>query len=197
MIVGITGGIGSGKTLVASYFSQLGLAVYHSDAMAKKLMLSENIRSQVIHIFGEKAYNKQGLNRSLIAEIIFRDKKKRKQLNDIVHPAVYKDFNNWKTSLDHRLNKLIIKEAAILFESGGHKYCDWVIAILAKKSIRIQRIMDRDGITREQVLARMNTQWSQKKLKALSNQVIVNNKTVEDLQTKVEKAYEELKETTI
>ena len=192
IIVGLTGGIGSGKTLVSHYFSELGVPVYHSDSIAKELMLSESIRPQVIRIFGNEAYNKQGLNRLLIAQVIFSDKKKRNQLSNLIHPVVYQNFNDWKSELKSQTGKLIIKEAAILFESGSHKQCDYVIVILAKKAIRIQRAMERDGTTKKQILARMSTQWSQKKLKALSDKTIVNNGTPEELRKKVENTFQEL-----
>ena len=193
MIVGLTGGIGSGKTLVAQYFSQLGVPVYHSDTRAKALMLLESVRPQLIHIFGKEVYNKKELNRSLVAQVIFEDQRKRKELSDLIHPIVFQDFNNWKSKLSPRPNNLIIIEAAILFESGSYKRCDYVIAVLAKKAIRTQRALERDGTTKEQILARIRAQWSQKKIKVLSDKLIINNATPEELRSKVEKVFQELK----
>ena len=157
-IAGITGGIGSGKTTAAKFFEELGVPVYNSDTRAK-LIQNENseVKVKIIEAFGDEAYNQSGLNRVYIAKQVFNNNEKLKQLNQIVHPAVFNDFEEWKKQ---QTSKIIMKEAAILIESGSYKDCDVVISVLMDKEKRIQRIMARDGFTEEQVMARINNQIS-------------------------------------
>ena len=172
-VIGLTGGIGSGKTTIANYFQEMGVPVYIADDGAKRVMQSENIVKQIKTVFGENLFENNILNRAQLAEIVFNDKDKLAQLNAIVHPAVKKDFEEWL--LIHKKNTYVIYEAAILFESGRYKECDVVITVTAPKEIRIQRVLKRDNTTREHVLSRMEMQWDDEKRISGSNFVINND----------------------
>ncbi|WP_299835761.1 dephospho-CoA kinase [uncultured Tenacibaculum sp.] len=174
MLVGITGGIGSGKTTVVKLFSQFeNVAVYYADIEAKKLMnTSLEIRKNLISEFSEEVYNKEGLNRPFLAKIVFENKEKLKILNSIVHPEVHKHLQNFIKENKNR--DYILYENAILFENGSHKMCDVIITVTAPKEIRIQRVIERDKVAREAVLHRMNNQWPEVKKTIQSNYIIEN-----------------------
>ncbi len=174
MLVGITGGIGSGKTTVVKLFSQFeNVAVYYADIEAKKLMnTSLEIRKNLIAEFSEEVYNKEGLNRPFLAKIVFENKEKLKILNSIVHPEVHKHLQNFIKENKNR--DYILYENAILFENGSHKMCDVIITVTAPKEIRIQRVIERDKVAREEVLHRMNNQWAEVKKTIQSNYIIEN-----------------------
>ena len=173
--IGITGGIGSGKTTVASVFEQLGIPVYHADYWAKEIMNTEPlVIERLKELFGKDIYDSNGKsNRKRIAEIVFSDKNKLNELNSVIHPAVWLHGENWLKQ--HEDKPYILKEAAILFESGGNKGVDKVIMVSAPKEIRLQRVMKRDNVTHEEVEARMANQWPDEKKIALSDFVIVND----------------------
>ena len=172
-VIGLTGGIGSGKTTIANYFNEMGLPLYIADDEAKKVMQSENIIAQIKNTFGDSIFENEILNRAKLAEIVFNDAAQLEKLNAIVHPAVKKDFEVW---LDEKKNfKYVIYEAAILFESGRYKDCDVIITVVAPEELRIERVVKRDNTTREQVLSRMKMQWSDEKRISLSNFVINNS----------------------
>lgn len=172
-IVGLTGGIGSGKTTIAHFFKDLGIPVYVADVEAKRLMNSDSeLIKKMKMLFGNEAYTKEHqLNRKYIADIVFTDKEKLSQLNAIVHPIVNQDFNTWIAT---HLAPYVIKEAAILFENGGYKQCDYTILVTAPRNLRIERVMRRDKATQTEVVSRINMQWSDAKKATLAD-VVLNN----------------------
>lgn len=170
IVVGLTGGIGSGKTTVANFFRELGVPVYIADDAGKRLMLtSEDIKKAVIELFGEKAYPTDAPDRNYIASQVFNDSAKLEALNRIIHPAVAADFQEW---LSRQQAPYIIYEAAILFESGGHKKCDFTILVTAPHEEKLKRLQARDNSKIEEIEARMANQWSdEKKLKLADFQI--------------------------
>lgn len=182
IIVGLTGGIGSGKTTVANFFKELNVPVYIADEQAKRLMnTSKVLRRKIIKLFGDEAYENDELNRSYIASKIFRDKSLLEQMNAIVHPKVRKHFSRWLTKQD---KPYIIKEAAILFEIDSSKEYDFIITVIADEDIRVDRIMKRDNTSRQKIKAIMDNQWEDSIKKELSDFVIENN-TLEDTKKQV------------
>ena len=171
-IAGITGGIGSGKTTAAKFFEELGVPVYNSDTRAK-IIQNENseVKVKIIEVFGDEAYNESGLNRDYIAKQVFNNNEKLKQLNQIVHPAVFNDFEEWKKK---QTSKIIMKEAAILIESGSYKDCDAIITVTSPLEERINRVMKRDNTSRESILHRINNQWTDEQRISKSDYVISN-----------------------
>lgn len=172
-VIGLTGGIGSGKTTIANYFASMGIPVYIADDEAKKVMQSENIVQQIKTTFGDSIFENEILNRAKLAEIVFNNADKLAQLNAIVHPAVKSDFELWLQ--ENKNHDYVIYEAAILFESGRYKECEVIITVTAPEEIRIERVVKRDNTTREQVLSRMKMQWNDEKRISLSNFVINNS----------------------
>ncbi|MGV1012375.1 MAG: dephospho-CoA kinase [Flavobacterium sp.] len=173
MIIGLTGGIGSGKTTVANYLLSKGIPVYISDVEAKKVMAFPEIISQITAVFGAEVLGENNtLNRDKLASIVFNHPDKLKQLNAIVHPAVKKHFEQWVGN--NKNFPYLVKEAAILFESGSYKDCDAVITVSAPLETRIARVIERDGTTREKVLQRINNQISDDERIAKSQYVITN-----------------------
>ncbi len=181
-IVGLTGGIGSGKSTVANMFQDLGIAVYIADNEAKKLMNEDEIvKQKIIELLGSDAYVDDQLNRPYIASIVFNDSSKLEQLNAIVHPAVAKHFDIWKNSQD---GNYVIKEVAILFENGGHKHCDFTILVSAPLEERIKRVLKRDETTREQIRSRVNNQWDDVQKIPLAD-FVINNMDLEQTKNQV------------
>ncbi|WP_378187221.1 dephospho-CoA kinase [Aquimarina sp. W85] len=171
-IVGLTGGIGSGKSTVAKMFENLGVPVYIADIEAKKIMHKDaSVKHQVISLLGVNAYLDDSLNTGYIASKVFENKELLTKLNAIVHPAVALDFENWKKK---QKTNYIIKEVAILFEKGAQKDCDYTILVTAPKKLRIQRILDRDRTTVEEIEQRMNNQWEDSKKIPLADFIITN-----------------------
>ncbi|MFD2726401.1 dephospho-CoA kinase [Hyunsoonleella rubra] len=171
-IVGLTGGIGSGKTTVAKAFEALGIPVYIADEEAKKLMhRSKVIKRKLIALFGENAYVDGKLNRPFLAEIIFNDKAILQKMNAIVHPKVKRHFEKWVAKQNA---PYVIKEVAILFESEGDKQMDFVITVTAPISLRIERLLNRDNSSKEKIESIMKNQWPDDKKIALSDFVISN-----------------------
>jgi dephospho-CoA kinase len=171
--IGITGGIGSGKSTVAHVFEILGIPVYYADKEAKRLMNEDpEIRRQLIQHFGQDAYADNILNRRFIAEIVFKDKQKLELLNSIVHPLTISKAEEW---MRQHNTPYVIKEAALIFESGSHLGLDFVIGVSAPLNVRIQRTMKRDGVSREEVLARMKNQIQESIKMRLSDFVIRND----------------------
>ena len=172
MRVGLTGGIGSGKTTVAAFFRQLGVPVYNSDQRARELMEGDDdLRSAISNLLGPEAYGDSGLNRGYIASRVFRDKDLLEQLNGLVHPAVQKDFLNWA---GQQKAPYVLQEAAILFENGAYRGFDKMILVTAPRELRIRRVMDRDSVQRESVVARMDNQWETSRKIPLADYVIEN-----------------------
>lgn len=161
--VGLTGGIGSGKSIVSQMFKILNIPVYNSDIRAKALYTeSEDVRQAVIELFGEEAYQTDGkLNRNFIGQRVFSNSEILQKLNSIIHPAVAEDFERW---ISNQKSPYIIKEAAILFESGANRSMDKIIGVSAPLELRISRVISRDGSTRDQVLARIQKQMAQDEL---------------------------------
>jgi dephospho-CoA kinase len=171
-IIGLTGGIGSGKTTVANHFIAAGIPVYIADDEARKIMQSPEILKKIEKIFGSVIFKNEVLNRQKLAEIVFSNSDKLKQLNTIIHPAVKKHFGNW--ILNHKNSPFVIYEAAILFESGSYKDCDMIITVTAPLEIRIERVIQRDKTTRKNVLKRINMQWTDDQRLGKSDFVIEN-----------------------
>lgn len=173
MVVGLTGGMGSGKTTVANYFKELDIPVYIADNAAKALMnTNAEVKSKVLSLFGDLAYRDNEIDRKYIAGQVFNDQQKLQQLNNIIHPAVFLDFQNWKNK---QKSPYVIYEAAILFETGGYKKCDLVILVTAPLEERIKRLQARDGSSVEEIEARIQYQWSDNEKRKLADFEIVNS----------------------
>lgn len=173
MKVGITGGIGSGKTIVAKVFEQLGVPVYFSDDRAKYLMLNNNLlRESLISLFGYKVIVNGVLNRSYISSKVFSNPKELIKLNDLVHPFVHEDFDVWSAS---QTSNYVLKEAAIIFETGTDKLLDKVVLVESTNHLKLSRIIFRDGITKEQVIERMNKQWPDSQKRTNADYIIQND----------------------
>ena len=171
-IIGLTGGIGSGKTMVAEYIKSFGIPVYIADDEARKLMDRDRVIQAISTAFGKDVLDDGTLNRDKLAKIAFNNPEKLQKLNAIVHPEVKKHFDCWVEK--HKQFPFVVKEAAILFESGSNKDCDAVITITAPLETRLQRVMERDNADRESVLKRMENQWSDEQRIEKSNYVIHN-----------------------
>lgn len=172
-IVGLTGGIGSGKTTVAQMFKDLGVPIYIADLEAKKLMnRSKVIRRKLIQLFGEEAYTDSGLNRPFLADKIFNDADLLQKMNAIVHPKVGAHFKRW---LKKQTAPYVIKEVAILFENDSYNECDFTITVVADTEKRIERLLKRDETTEEKINAIMKNQWSDVDRLALTDFVIRND----------------------
>ena len=190
MIVGLTGGIGSGKTTVAKLFYDLEVPIYVSDIEAKRIMTSDKeVIIAIKKLLGDAAYNELNeLNRNYISEKIFKNKSLLDKMNSIVHPAVAKDFLKW---YEDQNTAYVIKESAILFESGSFKNCDLIITVTAPLEDRINRVVNRDGVTRKQVLHRVMNQLSDEDKIDRSN-FIINNLTIKATQEQVKKINNEI-----
>lgn len=171
-IIGLTGGIGSGKTTIAHHFMAAGVPVFIADDEAKQLMESPEIIEKIKQIFGTTIFENDVLNRKKLAEIVFNNQDQLKLLNEIIHPAVKKHFSEW--ILTQKNSPFIVYETAILFESGNYKNCDQIITVTAPIESRIQRVIERDNTSREHILKRMNAQWSDEERFAKSDFVIEN-----------------------
>ena len=171
--IGLTGGIGSGKTIVAAVFEVLGIPVYYADQEAKRIM-NENaeIKVRLTAEFGENAYINNQLNRSYIASVVFGDKQKLELLNSIVHPITLQDSNIWMQS---QLSPYAMKEAALLFESRGNEHLDYIIGVYAPLQLRLQRVAVRDNVDLQQVHRRMESQMNEEDKMELCDYVIVND----------------------
>jgi len=171
--VGVTGAIGAGKTFVSSIFEKLGFPVFNSDIEAKKCMQSDvYLIEQIKVVFGDKVYENNILQKNILSEIIFNDNDKLKSLNHLIHPVVSKNFINW---CGNQNSDIIIKEAAILFESGSNNILDKIICVSAKEDIRIKRVMSRDKCDKNHVLSIMSKQMTQKEKEKLSDFIIIND----------------------
>lgn len=175
--VGITGGIGSGKTTVCKVFELLGVPVFYADSVAKSIMYTDNeLREQIIRVFGKDSYFVNGdLNRAYISSIVFKDETELQKLNGLVHPAVFRAFDLW---VSEQVNApYVMKEAALLFESGSYKMCDQTILILAPEAIRIARVTERDKISEEDVKLRMKKQWPDAEKQKLADHILRNDES--------------------
>ena len=171
--IGLTGGIGSGKSTVAKVFEVLGIPVYYADDAAKKLMNEdEELKEKIKKEFGESIYKEEKLDRKKLADIVFTSPEKLNLLNALVHPATLKDAEKW---MQEQTSHYCIKEAALIFESGAHEHLDYVIGVTAPAPLRILRTMQRDGITKEEVFARMEKQMDETIKMKLCDFVIQND----------------------
>ncbi|MDR9400691.1 MAG: dephospho-CoA kinase [Psychroflexus sp.] len=187
-IVGITGGIGSGKTFVAELFKKYDVPVYVADMRAKQLMNeNDQLKEDIISFFGEKSYKKNLLDRGFLARQVFADTEKLEKLNCMVHPRVFEDFKLWLKKLPKQ-TPYCLYEAAILFERNRQKECDYTILITAPKAQKINRTIKRDQSTKKAVLERMKHQWSDDKKIPLAD-FVINNINLKDTKTKVEKIH--------
>ncbi len=172
-IIGLTGGIGSGKSTVAHYIASKGIPVYIADAAAKEIMEQPDVMAQIKQIFHQNVMTSEGkLDRKVIGQLVFTSPKLLKKLNAIVHPLVKTHFIEWLQQ--HKTSSFVLKEVAILFESGGNKECDKVILVTAPEAIRIQRTMLRDNTSQEAILNRIQNQLSDAEKIQKSDFVISN-----------------------
>ena len=173
MIVGITGGIGSGKSTVCRIFQSFGIPIYDADKRAKALYVeSDDVKAAVIDLLGEKAYKSDKPYKEYIASQVFGDKSKLEKLNQIIHPAVKKDFEDWYHSKN---TTYVIKEAAIMIESGSYKQCDKLILVTAPKELRIKRVVERDKVSAKEVEKRMSNQMTDDEKRAFCDYEILND----------------------
>jgi dephospho-CoA kinase len=171
--IGLTGGIGSGKSTVAKIFETLGIPVYYADDASKKLMNeNEELKAAIQKNFGSATYTDGKLNRKHLSALVFNDPEKLALLNSIVHPATIKDAEDW---MQTQSSPYAIKEAALIFESGSQENLDKVIGVYAPTVIRINRVMQRDNVTSDEVVSRMNKQIDEKIKMRLCNYIITND----------------------
>jgi dephospho-CoA kinase len=188
-IVGLTGGIGSGKSTLMQWFQKQGVPCFESDAVGRKL-LETDLREAVSEAFGAELYLQTGsLDRKALAEKVFANPAALAKLNQIVHPAVAIAFEDFKKQ--HANAPFVINEAAILFETGGYKNCDVVILVTTPKSDRIERIINRDGSTKAEVIKRMKNQWEDERKRKLADYVIENS-TIKSAQKQAAQILEKL-----
>ena len=171
--IGLTGGIGSGKSTVAKIFEVLNIPVYYADEAAKRLMNeNEILKASIINSFGENTYKDGMLDRGFLAAQVFNSEEKIKALNAIVHPATINDAQEW---FQKQAAPYVIKEAALIFESGTNKGLDYIIGVQSPQQLRMQRARERDHISEKQVLARMSKQMDEEEKLRLCDYVIINN----------------------
>ncbi|MEP7229054.1 MAG: dephospho-CoA kinase [Ginsengibacter sp.] len=171
--IGLTGGIGSGKSTVAGIFEVLGIPVYYSDQASKRLMTeNEELKASIINHFGAEAYSGSILDRKFLAGQVFNNNEKLALLNSLVHPVTIKDAADW---FERQTSPYVLKEAALIFESGSNKYLDFVIGVDAPQALRVQRAMERDRISAQQVEDRMSKQMDESEKMRLCDFVIVND----------------------
>jgi dephospho-CoA kinase len=187
--IGITGGIGSGKSYVSDIIKSMGFPVYHSDESAKSLMESNPVIKEDLQLlFGESIYEKGELNKKKLAELIFELPELREKVNALVHPIVRADFAQWASN---QSKEIVFNEAAILFETGANTNFDATILVIAPEAIRIDRVMKRENCSRELVLKRIQSQWSDEQKSSLANFQIIND-SVSPLLIQVEKVLEKI-----
>lgn len=189
-IIGLTGGIGSGKSTVLALFKALGAVTYVADFEAKKLMNTDlTLKNQIVKLFGEQAYEKGELNRAYISSVVFNNEEKLNALNALVHPKVREDFQHF---IKTQKSDFVIYEAAILFESGSDRFCDYIITVIADFEHKIERIMKRDGISEAQVMERMKNQ-SADDFKIKKSDFVITNNHLEATKNQVLTIFELLK----
>ncbi|HAY3506454.1 dephospho-CoA kinase [Elizabethkingia anophelis] len=185
-IIGLTGGIGSGKTTVARFIEEMGYPVYNSDTRAKDLVNeSADLKSAIIQLLGKQAYDENGLyDRKYVGSVVFSNDELLKQLNAIIHPAVNKDFHDW---LKKQSREIIFKETALLFELKLNLQCDKSLLVTADESIRIKRVMDRDAKTYREVEKVIDNQMPERKKIRLADYIIENNSDMQHLRLNTDK----------
>jgi len=172
-IIGLTGGIGSGKSTIAKEFKNKFIPVYDSDTRAKKLMNSSvELKSKLIESFGPSTYYNGLINKKYVSNLIFNDPIALNKINSIVHPEVFNDFKQWKSKLN---NDYVIYESALVFESGSYKSNDYNILVTSEFNLRVERIIKRDNIKKDDVLLKINNQWADQKKIPLADYVLKNS----------------------
>jgi dephospho-CoA kinase len=176
--IGITGGIGSGKTTVCKVFETLGIPVFYADAVAKSIMVVDALLiSQVTQAFGPLSYFEDGrLNNKHIAGIVFSNPTELAKLNELVHPAVFRAFDKWLETVSTNV-PYVLKEAALLFESESYKMCDKSVLVVAPHQLKLERVKVRDSVTEDQVTARMDKQFSDEEKIKLADFILYNNES--------------------
>lgn len=175
VLIGLTGGIGSGKTTVAHVFETLGIPVYYADTEARRIMNEDaELKDAIIKNFGSTSYKNGELDRAYLSQIVFNDSYKLDVLNSLVHPATIRDADLW---MKNQNSPYVIKEAALLFESGAAGHLDYVIGVYAPSDMRIKRVMERDGVSREEILKRINRQLDENIKMKLCDFVITNDES--------------------
>ncbi len=189
--LGVTGGIGSGKSTVCRMLDVLGARVFYADPVAKRLMQEDDeLRRKIVEAFGEEAYDEDGaLNREHLASVVFADSDRLAELNALVHPRVFEAFGRVKKEAARDGVELLVHEAALIFESGGDAHLDVVAVVDAPEDVRIQRVMQRDGVDEAAVRARMQYQMPAEEKRRRADVVIRNDGTEEELRLQVEALY--------
>ena len=190
--VGLTGGIGSGKTAVSNIISDIGIPVYNSDNRAKWLMNNDKeLQNNIIQLFGDKAYLNNQLNRSYISTIVFDNPTRLNQLNSLVHPRVAIDFKKWV--VENNAAEIVVKEAAILIESDAYKQMDSIVLVVADEKLRINRVSIRDGVQATAIKKRMDSQMSDQMKMKYADHIINNDGSLFELKNKVISVMESIK----
>lgn len=188
--IGITGGIGSGKTTICKIFEQLDVPVYEADHWAKTITNTDTeIKKELFRQFGEDLFNENGLDRNKLAEIIFNNSEALNKVNQIIHPKVIDHFNDWCKQYENK--KYVIQEAAVLFESGFYKLFNKMITISAPVELRIERIRNRNNFTREKIMSIINNQWTDEEREKVADYIIINDEK-QSVMPQVLKIHEEL-----
>ena len=192
-IIGLTGGIGSGKTTVAKFIEEMGFPVYFSDDRAKEIVNDDEVlKNRIKELLGDEAYDENGFyNRKYVSGIVFNDDEMRLQLNALIHPAVKIDFENW---VENQNSEFVFKETALLFELKLNESCYKSVLVTADDNIRIKRVMDRDQKTYREIEAVIDKQMPEKDKIKRADFVIFNNEGIDELKTATEKMMVELKE---
>ena len=191
--VGLTGGIGSGKTTVSNFLLDYGIPVYNSDSKGKTLMNTNlELKNNIVSIFGERVYDNGILNTNLLSSIVFNDSTKIEQLNNLVHPKVAQDFKQWVGKNNNK--PILVKEAAILIESGAYLNMDKIILVVSEKSTRINRVSKRDNSDLESIEKRINLQLTDNEKIKYADYIIENNSSLENLKLEVLKVVNKIKE---
>ena len=190
--VGLTGGIGSGKTTVSNFLLDYGIPVYNSDSQGKTLMNTNlELKNDIVSIFGESVYDNGILNTNLLSSIVFSDPKKIEQLNNLVHPKVAEDFTQWVRKNNNK--PILVKEAAILIESGAYLNMDKIILIVSEKPTRINRVSKRDNSDLESIEKRINLQLKDDEKIKYADYIIENNSSLEHLKLEVLKVVNKIR----
>ena len=189
-IIGLTGGIGSGKTMVANYIKSLGVPVYIADDEAKKIMDTPKVVKNISLAFGEGILENNKVDREKLSKLVFENPEILQKLNAIIHPLVKIHFETWLK--DHNNYPLVVKEAAILFESGSYKYCNPIIIVTSPIETRIERVILRDKTSRESILKRVQNQWTDEQ-KIAKSDYIIHNISIEETKNQVDKILKILK----
>lgn len=185
MKIAITGGIGSGKSLVSEYVVKLGYDVISADKIAKEILMSDDsVKSKIIKSFGNESYNENGLDTKYIAEKVFSDPANVKKINSFVHPPTIKKIESESAEI-LKSKKIVFIESALVYEANLENLFDYVLLVTADDNLRIERVMKRDNVEKEDVEMRMENQLSEKEKRGLADFVIDNNSTIKDLESKV------------